>query len=110
MTEVYVAVIKDPAFHYSGEPEAWRENIELLFSIAVGTGSSFKVSGFAGGLGIKRRQVDWATTIAELDLSEIERFTREHQDMAGFRSGALNDVLQLAPGPRYALVTVEGIS
>jgi hypothetical protein len=35
---LYVGIIKDPHFSYSGEPEAWRANIEFVADLGSGGG------------------------------------------------------------------------
>ena len=127
MDSVYVAIIKDPEYRYSGEPEAWRENVELLFRLGYGRIEMMTVVHMTDDPGRNGKQVDWATWIAEVTLAELRDWLMpKHQiDVTASRPyfpGASDDeirermkldqtsqVAQLEEGPRYALVAVEGI-
>jgi hypothetical protein len=119
-------VIKDPDLTYTGEAEAWRDNIELLFRIGGGLDGMLRAirrAQEAAGA----RQADWATWIAPMTLDELREYvgTRRDRDVSVYRpymAGRTDEQIREAMGfdPRvqldrlhddkcYALVAVEGI-
>jgi hypothetical protein len=125
---VYAARIKDPHFTYTGEAEAWRENVDLLFQI--GSGMSFmtelwrqlREGEIDGELG-----ADWATSIAHVDKDTLRGYSGhgrlidvdawrpylpcksddEVRELMHFDTRRLVDLLP--DDQQYAIVGVEGI-
>lgn len=128
MTEynVYVGVIKNPDFEYSGEPECWRDNVDLLDEIATGMEAMVRVVNFRDDTRASR-QVDWATWIIEMPLETLKRWVgpRRSSDVSAWRPFMANQtddqireqigfdprakIDRLPPDQRYAIIAVEGI-
>ena len=119
---MYVGVVKDPEFVYSGEPEGWRDNIDLVEDLGTGAGP---LAGFASS--DEARQVDWATFILpetydqlpewvgparEVDVSAWRPFMpgksdAEIREKMNFEPRA--KIERLPPDRSYVLVSVEGL-
>jgi len=128
MTEynVYVGVIKDPNFEYSGEAECWRPNVELLDEIAVGMDAMTRVINFSDGSRASQ-QVDWATWIVQISLEGLKQWVgpRRAADISAWRpfmtemtDDQIREQIGLDPRAkidrlpseqRYAIVGIEGI-
>lgn len=62
--DVYLGAVKDSEFQYTGEPEAWRDNIELITAVP-----------HAGSLPLpitseESEQLDWATFVLPVSHEE----------------------------------------
>ena len=120
--ETYVGIIKDPDFVYSGEPEAWRDNVELVVHLGKGGGP---LAEFA--LMPKAQRVDWATLVLPVTYEELRAYVgpRREVDVTSYRpfmpdmsDAEIRETMNFEPRakierlPRdrcYALVSVEDL-
>ena len=118
--DLYVGLVKDPEFRYSGEPEAWRDNIELVADLGTGAGPT---AGFTTSEHAPR--VDWATSIMPITYEGLQELGRPRRDvdvsawrpfMPGFSDDEIrakmkfdlhSEIAQLSPEGDYVLVSVE---